>query len=93
MSEWIELNSIEDVARAKVEGWEIEVKDIDGDWIPWRGSGWHAGNSYRGRPKQQPVIYECYDVGGRLEWWHQDRHAQKPWTRIPQFDKTVEAAK
>jgi hypothetical protein len=90
---WNDLKTITSVADAQLAGWEVQVKDwASGLWIPWGGGSWINNQQYRGRPRQQAVVYECYDVGGRLEWWHQDRHAQKPWTRLPQFDKIVEAA-
>jgi hypothetical protein len=51
MNDWVELNGIEAVAHAKMEGWEIEEFYM-GDWLPWMGRGWTTVNKYRGRPKQ-----------------------------------------
>jgi hypothetical protein len=93
--EWIDLNDIEDVARAKVEGWEIESRSHEtSEWRKWNGTYWGAGYLFRGRPKQpQEVIYECYDVDGRLEWWHPKRNVAKPWPRHPELDKTIKVPK
>lgn len=50
-NEWLDLATMEDVVRAKVEGWEIEV-DIGPCWEGWTGKAWLEYMSYRGRPKQ-----------------------------------------
>jgi hypothetical protein len=97
-NEWIELNSIEDVARAKVEGWDIEVQTDAGNdkycpWKLWGGAHWFQGHLYRGRPRQQPVVYECYDIDGKLYWFKPPINMPASWTHIPQFDKIVEAEK
>jgi hypothetical protein len=90
--EWTDLKDLQAVADAQAAGWEIQFQSA-GTWIKWEANYWSKGTTYRGRPKQQAVVYECYDVDGKLVW-------VKPpivpigdrWTRIPQFDKIVEAA-
>lgn len=50
---WLDLPEMEDVARAKVEGWEIEYRTHDAFmWCEWERKGWRDNNMYRGRPKQ-----------------------------------------
>ena len=69
---WIELNNIEDVARAKVEEWEIEVYDTGDRWTTWHGMFWNATWKMRGRPKQPrtvTVTSECWRWdNGYLTW-------------------------
>jgi hypothetical protein len=85
-TEWIELKSIEDVARAKMEGWEIEHLYM-GSWIRWMGREWLSGNKYRGRPKQPKkvtVTSEC---------WRHKKHGTLTWS-VPNatyfdYDTTV----
>ena len=62
-NEWIELNGIEDVARAKVEGWEIEVLDTGSRWTAWNPVRWNATWKMRGRhaqPKTRTIALECW---------------------------------
>jgi hypothetical protein len=96
MSEWIELNGIEDVARAKVEGWEIEVQTDAGNdkycpWKLWSGAHWNAGYLFRGRPKQpQEMVIPCFFTGNGLTW---SLVSPPEWLRIPELDKKVKVTK
>jgi hypothetical protein len=93
-AEWIELNSIEDVARAKVERWDIESSE-GGAYRPWDGCGWHCNITYRGRPKQPNTVtvklLGWFD-GSALAW--RDERYPPPydwgWLRVPSEDKTIE---
>jgi len=88
-NEWVVLNGIEDVARAKVEGWEIERRTLEG-WKPWRGTDWCYAWGFRGRPRQpKEVTYECFDAEGTLIWRHPSLSVLAGWVRIPELDKTV----
>jgi hypothetical protein len=49
---WKDLKDMFDVSSAQANGWEIQVKDGDGYWVPWSGNDWDIGNLYRGRPPQ-----------------------------------------
>jgi hypothetical protein len=92
-NEWIDLSDIQAVAIAQAEGWEVEQFNR-GEWVAWSEAFWHLNADYRGRPKQpQEVTYECYDVDGRLEWWHPNRNVAKPWPRHPELDKTAKVTK
>ena len=51
-NEWIGLPTIEDVARAKVEWWEIEMRHSAREWEPWHRASWQVDIAYRGRPAQ-----------------------------------------
>jgi hypothetical protein len=95
MSEWNELNGLEDVARAKVCGWEIEVYDPTTErWEHWHGAQWVSCADYRGRPKQpQEVTYECFSIDGRLVWRDQCLSVSEGWIRIPELDKTIRVTK
>jgi hypothetical protein len=90
MREWIKLNGIEDVARAEVEGWDIE--QLWGTaWVYWAGDGWHRNTKYRGRPKQpQETVIPCYFTGNGLTW---SLVAQPEWVRVPELDKTIKVTK
>jgi hypothetical protein len=95
-TEWVELNGIEDIARAKVEGWEIEYSTKDG-WSKWNGTGWYAGWTFRGRPEQPKkvvVTSECWrnKQHGGLSWAANPITGtySKDWQRFPAGDITGE---
>jgi hypothetical protein len=90
--EWIDLNDIEDVARAKVEGWEIESRSHEtSEWRKWNGTYWGAGYLFRGRPKQpQEMVIPCYFTGNGLTW---SLVALPEWVRVPELDKTIKVTK
>jgi hypothetical protein len=90
---WTDLKSLQTVADAQSEKWEVQIKDwASGLWIPWGGGSWINNQQYRGRPRQRAVVYSCFDVDGQLMWFHPMRVIHPEWTRLPQFDKIVEAA-
>jgi len=89
--EWLNLPEMEDVARAKVEGWEIEYRyDV---WIPWGGKGWSSMCVYRGRPKQpkttRKVKLLAWFDGDQLSWLRDGAEPTLGSNRVPGEDKTV----
>jgi hypothetical protein len=88
---WTDLKNLQTIADAQSEGWEIQIRGCNG-WNNWDETYWNSNCCYRGRPRQQAVVYSCFDVDGQLMWFHPMRVIHPEWTRIPQFDKVVEAA-
>ncbi len=57
---WIDLPTLQDVAKAQADGWEIEIQTDPGNdkycpWKFWEQATWNGGIAYRGRPRQ-PVL-------------------------------------
>jgi hypothetical protein len=71
-TEWMDLTNIEDVARAKVEGWEIEI-DTGPYWEAWTGKAWMEYMSYRGRPAQPKTkiitLRKALFLSGPIGYW------------------------
>ncbi len=93
-SEWRDLPTMQDVARAQIEKWEIEEFYM-GDWILWMQRGWTFGTRYRGRPAQPKktiVISECWrhPEHGGLFWRSHGNTTCKPeaYVRFPAGDIT-----
>ena len=91
-TEWTDLPTLQDVAKAQVDGWEIEV-DTGPYWEEWKGAAWMNYMTYRGRPRQ-PVMRKvkmlCWlDSEGELRWIESD---QSPFgsIRIPALDIEIE---
>ena len=86
---WNDLKTITSVADAQLAGWEIQFKDGDGFWVPWRGNDWDIGNLYRGRPAQpKKMVVPCYFTGNGLVW---SLVSMPEWVHIPERDITVTA--
>lgn len=49
---WIDLPTMQDVAKAQSEWWEIEYTYPGSAWNQWLGTGWSRSSNYRGRPRQ-----------------------------------------
>ena len=99
--DWKDLVTMQEVAQAQSDGWEIEIcaDDIDG-WLPWIGKAWCEWKLYCGRPKQPKtctVTSEC--------WWHKrtekltwgnwidkKQYLTEDWQRFPAGDITGEVA-
>ena len=55
--EWKDLPTIESVAMAKGEGWEIEHgTSRTGPWVAWNSEFWNVHYCYRGRPRQPKMV-------------------------------------
>ena len=95
MTEWTELKTLQDVAKAQADGWEIEARAFGNiQWQSWGGRAWKYDLIYRGRPKQpkmEEVKMLCWKVNGRLDWLEEGTHVAHPsWVRVPAEDKTIE---
>ena len=92
--EWHDLPTMQDVARAQYEGWEIEVfSEFYKTWVPWNGENWSVGATYHGRPKQpkKRKIKLLAWYNGSLNWYSEDDVLPSDdWYRVPSEDKTVE---
>jgi hypothetical protein len=90
---WTDLKDLQTIADAQSEKWEIQYRHMAKEhWNEWSGTWWNEDSLFRGRPRQQAIVYSCFDVDGQLMWFHPMRVIHPEWTRIPQFDKIVEAA-
>lgn len=51
--EWIDLPTMQDVAKAQADRWEIEVLSYTSlNWVKWSEQVWDATRKYRARPRQ-----------------------------------------
>ena len=95
MTEWTELNTLQDVAKAQADGWEIEYRHMAKEgWNPWSKTWWQEDSFYRVRPRQpkmETVKMECWiDDSGELRWvreWWSPKH---DWIRTPALDIKIE---
>lgn len=70
---WIDLDTLQDLARVQSQGWEIELCSESFDWRPWGGTAWNSEWQFRGRPakpKMKTVTSECWrnKYDGTLVW-------------------------
>jgi hypothetical protein len=87
-TEWIELDTLLDVARVQSQGWEIEVLMGDGSWEKWNGRYWGHHQQYRGRPaqpKMKKMKMLCWTDGEDL-YWKPENHPVMHWQRFPTGD-------
>lgn len=90
---WTDLPTLQYVANAQANGWEIEVKYEFYDWGDWDGNEWRHGWQFRGRPRQPKMkeVKSCcwrYKDGGLV--WRDERYALPlPWIRQPHLDMTT----
>ena len=87
---WIDLPTLQDLAKAQADGWEIEFKTIYEGWAVWEQATWNGGIPYRGRPRQpkmKEVKMECWLIDGRLDWrdWNEPTQGSR-WIRQPHLD-------
>lgn len=95
-TEWLELQTLADVAKAQVAGWDIEVTEDGVYWHKWIGESWKSGWIYRGRPAQPKkidVISECWrdPQNGALIWRRPNQTPFGLWKRFPTCDACGEA--
>lgn len=92
-SEWKDLPNMEDVARAKVEGWEIEHAPGANKtmWSPWSGLTWHSDRPFRGRPKQPKTktitLRKALFLSGPVGYWTTD--CDEKYTKSSYFIKWI----
>ena len=95
--EWKDLLTMQDVACAQADGWEIERLVPRGyGWQQWDGLGWHAEWQFRARPRQpamKKVKFECFSVHGQLVWRDESLSVLDHWIRVPSEDKEIEVPK
>ena len=86
---WIDLPTLQDLAKAQADGWEIEFKTIYEGWAVWEQATWNGGITYRGRPRQpkmKEVKMLCYFAGGILYWYSADESPREHWINQPHLD-------
>ena len=97
-TEWKDLTTLQEVAQAQADGWEIEIcsDDVD-EWVPWIGKAWCEWKQYRGLPKQprmKKVVSECWreEATGNLIWMKPTAPiGHSAWQRFPAGDIEGEA--
>ena len=71
-TEYIDLPTLQDVAKAHADGWEIEFANSGSQiFSTWSGLAWHADRQFRGRPRQpkmKEITQYCYLMMGELRW-------------------------
>ena len=92
-TEWTDLPTLQDVAKAQADGWEIEFKSGK-EWTLWTGKGWYADQRYRARPRQpkmKKVKMLCWLHENELYWLADGVVTDsKFWIRIPAQDIEIE---
>lgn len=93
--DWIELNTIESVAMAKGDGWEIEFRSHEAyKWSNWTGNSWDSGWKFRGRParpKTKTVKLLAYlDLQGEFRRVNEKSFTNSNWIRVTSEDKEIE---
>lgn len=94
-NEWKPLPTMEDVAKAKADGWDIYHCDASGAWFKWMGFAWQSDWEFRGR-KPLPAMKKV-----KLEAWLDSRPELRliqegfiplstGWIRVPSEDKMIE---
>ena len=93
-TEWTELNTLQDVAKAQADGWEIEHYNHPSDyWNVWPQRGWSIQGKYRARPRQpkmKKVKMLCWFDGFALFWRKESMNLDKQWIRLPAQDIEIE---
>ena len=91
-NEWTDLPTLQDVAKAQADGWEIECTG-ETLWIPWDGTVWRNFMKYRARPRQPKLrkvkMLAYLDTNAELRW-RGDPAASAQWIRIPAQDIEIE---
>ena len=90
-TEWQDLPDLQAVAKAQVEGWEIECSTDASDWYRWLENTWHNKNAYRGRPAQpkvKTVTSECWrnKITGDVTWSVPASRFISEYQRVPKWD-------
>ncbi len=92
-TEYIDLPTLQDVAKAQADGWEVmrlrECHDDADGWYPWIGKDWADHYQYRGRPRQPKMKeskMECWLCGTHLSWRTENASILRDWIRQPHLD-------
>ena len=88
---WIDLPTMQNVAKAKADEWEVTYcHELSDKWDEWKGSWWDDNYTFRGRPRQpvmKEVKLECWLVSGRIEFLQEQTYKSGPsWKRQPHLD-------
>lgn len=91
-TEWKDLLTMQDVACAQADGWEIQFFTSN-VWCSWNMNVWFDTTPFRGRsikPKMKNVKMLCYldTVINQLIWSSSDPISG--WIRVPSEDKEIE---
>ncbi len=87
-TEYIDLPTLQDVAKAHAEGWEIEFYHR-GEYCCWDGMHWNKAYMFRGRPRQpvmKEVKMECFLIDRELRWRDEGLSILGDWIRQPRLD-------
>ena len=89
-TEYIDLPTLQDVAKAHAEGWEIEFANSSSQiFSTWSGLAWHADRQFRGRPRQpkmKEVKMECFVIDRRIGVAQRKLSVLSLWIRQPHLD-------
>jgi hypothetical protein len=91
-TEWKDLPTLQDVACAQADGWDIERSNNNQFWECWTREVWTMHTFYRGRsrqPKMKKVKLLGWFDGEELRLAHEA--LQHDWVRVPSEDKEIEA--
>jgi len=59
-TEWKDLPTLQDVAKAQADNWEIQYSLKGREYFAWSESAWDSSTFFRGRPRQPKMEY-CPD--------------------------------
>ena len=89
---WIGLPTMQDVAKAQANGWEIEYR-CGAQYATWGGITWQKTFVFRGRPRQpkmKEVKMLCWFANGVLYWYSADESPREHWIRQPHLDMVAQ---
>ena len=96
-TEWTDLPTLQDVAKAQADGLEIECLPYkDCEWGRWLGCTWEHQWKYRARPRQpkmKTVKMLAYLLNGQLVWYQDNAgcpEGNRFWIRVPGEDRIIE---
>jgi hypothetical protein len=94
-TEWKDLPTMQDVACAQADGWEIEWSSLGEEWSNWPSGAWYSNTLFRGRPRQpkmKKVKMLCWYQKGYLLSWAEEGVAREGdgYIRVPSEDKEIE---
>ena len=91
---WIGLPTMQNVAKAQTDGWEVAYRHKQSDeWDEWNGCWWDDDYVFRGRPLQQKmkeVKMLCWFANGVLFWHSADEPPREHWIRQLHLDMVAQ---
>ena len=91
-TEWKPLLTMQEVAEAQAQGWEIQTDAGTKTFALWIGESWYERWQFRGRPRQpamKKVKIHAYLVGSYIYLVREDKVdavSQTNWIRFPSGD-------